>query len=178
MSRTNYNIARQRERVPNEKTTTMTNTKLEISHQEITEGIVARVNQTTTTETEEDTPLFRRRLQKVLEIKFIAAATKKSQNLRQLINSVKKKGLGRDQILIRPVLVQCPQPVASAGGMLADRQTYRHPNTAASDKTGKPPSDTSRVGHHAGLMSKRAVPTHPSIKFPDGTKLQALYRAR
>ena len=66
-------------------------TQLEASHHEITEGIVATVNQTTMTETEEDKPLFRKRLQKVLGFKFIAAATKKDKNLRTLINCVKKR---------------------------------------------------------------------------------------
>ena len=43
------------------------------------------------TETEEDTSLFRKRLQKVLGVKFIAAATKKDTNLRPLSTFVKKR---------------------------------------------------------------------------------------
>ena len=82
VSRVNYNIASQEEHAPNEELPTMTKTQpeatqLETSHHEITEGLVATVNQTTTTETE-DTPLFRKRLQKVLGVKFIAAATKRT----------------------------------------------------------------------------------------------------
>ena len=65
--------------------------QLEPSHHEITEDIMATVNQTTMTEAEEDTPLFRQRLQKVLRVKFIAATTKKDRNLRPLINFVKKR---------------------------------------------------------------------------------------
>ena len=100
----------------------MTKTQIEASDHEITEGIVVTLNQTTMKETEEDTPLFRRRQQKVLGIKFIAAATKKDKNLRPLIAFVKKKaGLGRDRILIWSVLVQCPQPNAGAGGLFAYR---------------------------------------------------------
>ena len=96
VSRTNYNIASQEERAPNEEPPTMTRTQpeatqLETSHHEITEGIVATVNQTTMTEIEEDTPLFRQRLQKDLGFTFIAAATKKDRNLRPLINFVKKR---------------------------------------------------------------------------------------
>ena len=40
---------------------------------------------------QEDTPLFRKKLQKVLGVRFIAAATKKDRNLRPLINFVKKR---------------------------------------------------------------------------------------
>ena len=83
-------MASQEERAPNEEPATMTKTQLEASHHETTKEIVATINQTTMTETEEDTPLFRRRLQKVLAIKFIAAATKKDRSLRPLINFVKK----------------------------------------------------------------------------------------
>ena len=43
------------------------------------------------TEAEEDTPLFRKKLQKVLGIKLIAAATRKHRNLRPLINFVKTR---------------------------------------------------------------------------------------
>ena len=71
VSRINYNIPSQQERAPNEEPPTMTRTQpeatqLEASHHEITEGIAATVNQTTIAETEEDTPLFRKRLQRIL----------------------------------------------------------------------------------------------------------------
>ena len=59
--------------------------QLEASHNEI----VATVEKATVTE--EDTPLFRRKLQRVLGDPFIAAATKKERNLRPLINFVKKR---------------------------------------------------------------------------------------
>ena len=96
MSRTNYDIASQEEGAPNEELPTMTRTQpeatqLESSHHEITEGIVATVSQTTMTEADEDTPLFPQRLQKVLGVKFIAAATKKDKHLIPLINFVKKQ---------------------------------------------------------------------------------------
>ena len=64
-------------------------TKLEASHEMITEELVETVEKATNTvETEDDTPLFRQRLQRVLGIRFIAAATKKDQN--PLINFVTK----------------------------------------------------------------------------------------
>ena len=53
------------------------------------DALVATVEKTT--ETEEDTPLFRRKLQRVLGVPFISAAIKKDQNLRPLINFVKKR---------------------------------------------------------------------------------------
>ena len=52
---------------------------------------MATVNQTIMTEAEEHTPLFRQRLQKVLGVKLIAAATKKDRNLRPLINFAEKR---------------------------------------------------------------------------------------
>ena len=84
---------------PSEEPPTMSGTQskapqLEPSHHKITEDIVATVNQTTMTEAEEDTPLFRQRLQKVLRVKFIAATTKKDRNLRPVINFV-KSGIGK-----------------------------------------------------------------------------------
>ena len=96
VSRINYNIASQEDRAPNEESPIMARTQpkatqLEACHHETTEGIVATVNQTTMTETEEDTSPFRKRLKKVLGVKIIAAATKKDRNLRLLINFVKKR---------------------------------------------------------------------------------------
>ena len=65
---------------------------LEASQEMITEELVATVEKTTNTvESEEDTPLFRQKLQRVLGDHFIAAATKKDRNLRPLINFVKKR---------------------------------------------------------------------------------------
>ena len=68
-----------------EPPTTTTTTQLEASHYMITQGIVAIVEKATTaaniTEAEEDTPLFRRKLKRVLEVGFIAAATKKERSL-------------------------------------------------------------------------------------------------
>ena len=66
-----------------------TSLQLEASHTEIMDIVVATVEKAT--ETEEDTPLFRHKLQKVLGIPFIAAATKKDRNLRPLVNFVKKR---------------------------------------------------------------------------------------
>ena len=61
VSRINYDIASQEECAPNEEPPMMSGTQAtqpEASHHEITEGLVATVNQTTMTEAEEDTPLF------------------------------------------------------------------------------------------------------------------------
>ena len=60
-----------------------TGTTLENIHEMITEELVATVEKATnTTESEEDMPLFRQKLQRVLSVQFIAAATKKDRNLR------------------------------------------------------------------------------------------------
>ena len=89
--RVNHSNVSQEEYAPNEEASTMTNTRLEASHHMITERIVATINQATLTESEEDTPPFRQKLQKVLGVKFIAAATRKDRTLRPLITFVKKR---------------------------------------------------------------------------------------
>ena len=61
----------------------------EASHNETMDGVIATVEKAT--ETEEDTPLFRRKLQRVLGVLFIAVATKKDRKLRPLIVFVKKR---------------------------------------------------------------------------------------
>ena len=72
--------------------TMTTSTSLEASHEMMTEGLIATIEKdTNTTESKEDTPLFRKKLQRVLGMQFIAAATKKDRNLRPLINFVKKR---------------------------------------------------------------------------------------
>ena len=69
----------------------------------ITEELVATVEKATnTTESEEDMPLFRQKLQRVLSVQFIAAATKKDRNLRPH-QFCKKEG--SNQGFLRPVLV-------------------------------------------------------------------------
>ena len=70
----------------------MGSTTMETSHEMITEELFATVKKATNTvESDEDTPLFRQRLQRVLGVRFIAAATKKDRNLRPLISFVKKR---------------------------------------------------------------------------------------
>ena len=92
ISRGDPNICAQEERTHNIETPTMGSATLEASHEMITEELVATVEKATNTvESEEDTPLFRQRLQRVLGVRFIAAVTRKDQNLRPLINFVKKR---------------------------------------------------------------------------------------
>ena len=67
-------------------------TQLEAGHHMITEGLLTTLERATaTTEEEKDMPLFRRRLQRALGVRFIAAAPRKDGNLRPLINFVKKR---------------------------------------------------------------------------------------
>ena len=83
-------VCLQKETSPNVEPQTMTTSlQLEASHTEIMDTVVTIVEKAT--ETEEDTPLFRRKLQRVLGVPFIVAATKKDRNLRPLINFVKKR---------------------------------------------------------------------------------------
>ena len=63
-------------------------TQLEASHNLAKEGLIAKIEKgMNTTESEENTPLFRRKLQRILGVPFNTAATKKDRNL---INFVKK----------------------------------------------------------------------------------------
>ena len=90
VSRVDPNVSLQEETSPNLEPPMMsTSFPLKASHTEIMDTIVATVEKAT--KTEEDTPLFRRKLQKLLGIPFIAAATKKDRNLRPLINFAKKR---------------------------------------------------------------------------------------
>ena len=86
------NICIQEEQTHKVEPPTMgTSTQLEASHEMITKGLVATLQKATNTvDSEENTPLFRQRLQRVLGVRFIAAATKKDQNLRPLVKFVKK----------------------------------------------------------------------------------------
>ena len=93
VSRVDPNICIQEEQTHNvEPPTKGTSTQLEASHEMITEGLVATLEKATNTvESEEDTPLLRQRLQRVLGVRYIAAATRKDRNLCPLINFVKKR---------------------------------------------------------------------------------------
>ena len=92
VSRVDPNICVQEVQTHSIEPPTMGSATLESSHKMITEELVATVEKATNTvESEEDTPLFRQRLQRVLGVRFIAAATKKDRNLRPLINFVKKR---------------------------------------------------------------------------------------
>ena len=72
---------------------------LEASHEMIIDELVATVEKTTNTvESEEDTPLFRQKLQRVLGVRFITAATKKDRNLRPL-STLSKRGIGKQSRL-------------------------------------------------------------------------------
>ena len=90
VSRVDPNVCLQEETSPNVEPPTMTTSlQFKASHTEVMDTVVAIVEKAT--ETEEDTLLFRRKLQKVLGIPFISAATENDRNLRPLINFVKKR---------------------------------------------------------------------------------------
>ena len=90
VSHVDPSVCLQKETTPNVECPTMTiSSQQEASHNEIKDGVIATVEKTT--ETEEDTPLFRRKLQRVLGVLLIAAATNKDRKLRTLIIFVKKR---------------------------------------------------------------------------------------
>ena len=151
VSRVDPNVCLQEETSPNVETPTMTTSlQLEASHTE-----VATVEKAT--ETEEDTPLFRRKLQKLLGVPFIAAATKKDRNLRPLINFVKK----RDWDAIK----------ASYGQYwfnVRNRHHVREDCLLVDERIVI--SDTPGIGSHVGSEPTRLVSAHPSRNRADGTK--------
>ena len=65
-------------------------TQLEASHEMITEGIMATVNQEANTEIEKDTLLYRKNIQEVLGLNVIAAATRTDRYIRSVLNFVEK----------------------------------------------------------------------------------------
>ena len=67
---------------PNEAPTTMTRQthQEKVSYEMIVARVIGTVDQETAKESEEDTPLYRRNLQKVMAIVFNAAAMNKSRN--------------------------------------------------------------------------------------------------
>ena len=76
VSRVDPSVCLQEETIPNLEPLTMTtSSQLEASHNKIMYNVVVSVEKAT--KTEEDTPLFRRKLQRGLGDPFIAAATKK-----------------------------------------------------------------------------------------------------
>ena len=86
VSRVDPNASMQKDLLPNTALPTMTTTQLEASHNLIVNEVVATIDTETNTE-EEDTPLYRRKLQKILGVNFIAAATRKYKNLRPFATS-------------------------------------------------------------------------------------------
>ena len=86
VSRMDPNASMQKDLLPNTALPTMTTTQLEASHNLIVSEVVATKDTETNTE-EEDTPLYRRKLQKILGVNFIAAATRKYKNLRPFATS-------------------------------------------------------------------------------------------
>ena len=90
VSRVDPYIMIQEETQPNIEPLTMSTTQLEASHALIVRKIIAKIDRETNTE-EEDTPLYRKNLQKVLGVNFIAAANRKDENLRPLVNFVRKR---------------------------------------------------------------------------------------
>ena len=90
VSRVDPSVCLQEETTPNVEPPTMKiSSQLEASHNEIMDEIVATVEEAT--ETKEDMPLLRQKLQRVLGVPFIAAATKKDRKLGPLIIFVKKR---------------------------------------------------------------------------------------
>ena len=77
--------------------------QLEARHHEITEDIVTTVNQTTMMEAEQDTPLFRQRLQKVLGSNS-SRSYQKGQEPQTTHEFCKKSRLGSNKIRLRTIL--------------------------------------------------------------------------
>ena len=150
------------------------NTSTEASHAFLTEGLVATLQKTSnTTEAEEDTALFRKKLQRLLGKRFIAAATKKDRNLRPLINFDKKRDWEanktsygpywhniRDWLHIREDCLLIDERIVITTQLrqiVLDSLRLLHPG----------------CGGHVGSVPTRLVPSHTQNHCPHGTKLQA-----
>ena len=176
VSRVDPTVCLQEETSPNVEPPTMTTLlQLEASHTEIMDTVVATVEKAT--ETEEDTPLFWRKLQRVLGVPFIAAATKKDRNLRPLINFVKKRDWNaikasygqywfniRNRLHVREDCLLVDERILIPSQL---RQTILESS-----------SHTSGIGSHVGSEPTCLVSAYPSRNCADGTKLQTVHGAR
>ena len=87
------------------------NEKLNAICQTVHEETTTTECQTTTVE-EEDTPLFRKNLRKVMDIEFLAAATRRDRNVSPLMNMIKQK-MGQCETVLWPLLLQRAPPLVS-----------------------------------------------------------------
>ena len=66
---------------------------LEASHEMKMASVVAKMDQGKGTQAEEDTPMYTTNLSKVMRISFIAAASRKGRNIKQIVNFSRKRDL-------------------------------------------------------------------------------------
>ena len=79
------------ERSPNEAPPTTSSTQLNVSHELTVANVVETADRATATEVDEDTQLYRRKLQKVIRAKLIAAATRRDRNIKPIVNFIQKR---------------------------------------------------------------------------------------
>ena len=130
MSCVDPTTARQEETHPNVETPTMTSThaweqqqqlQLEVSHEMVTEGLVATVHKQTNTEIEEDTPLYRKNLESVGNQFHCRRSTKRPEHA--LTAQLREKTrLRSPQAVFWSVLVQYTKLPTRARGLPAHRE--------------------------------------------------------
>ena len=91
VSRVDPIITTQEDTQPNKESLTMSGTQLEASHELIVEGLLATIDKETITEIGEDTPLYKKNLQKVQGVSSMTASTRRDRNMCPLDNFVKKQ---------------------------------------------------------------------------------------
>ena len=81
------------ESTPNEAPPTITShiQQLEASHEMILSSVISKMNQASTIELAEDTPLYRRNFQKLIVIGFITAATRKDRKIKPVLSFLNKR---------------------------------------------------------------------------------------
>ena len=149
-------------------------TQLEASHEMISEGLIATVEKVTNTvESEEDTPLFRQRLQRVLGVGFIDAATKKDRKSASIDQFRQKEGLGSYQRFLRTVLAQYSEQAICPRGLSTHRRENFRSDPTEAEIVRQSSLDTSVISSYVEPESQCLVPTYTSA---NGTKLQTLHR--
>ena len=69
----------------------MSGTQSEANHELTVASVLETTDRATATETEEDTSLYRKKLQQAIGVKFIAAATRRDRNSKPIANFEQKR---------------------------------------------------------------------------------------
>ena len=148
----------------------MTTTQLEAGHNLIVNEVVATIDRETNTE-EEDTPLYRRKLQKILVVNFIAAPTRKYKNKRPLVNFVRKRDWDATKLLFGGYWYNIRNRLQVKDDQLLIDDRIVLPIKTQADCTGQPTSHAYRFCGHAGPLPKHLVSRYTHDHSTNGAKM-------